>query len=333
MLTFFPSANEKVVLKKTVEEAVTVPKEDTVAESFSKMTVNDVVDKRRDEKEALRVEILDFLKANSISASDGTKLPSTVEVLNYEELDVVDKSKGIRHESNEKVEEDFLTEDDEEEDVLDENEDEEEIVLSEESEELDEEYFYGENDTDEDLLLEEDMLVMEDYLENIELEEGEDLNDLLAWSAMQNGNLEIEVESDYDEENIKYDYADLDKRSHERTVNDFEEDSQAILIKKNKSSYVNESTKKKVSHLTKDDNAIVDPEIFGQTLKAALADCPPGLRPGMRRWYEKQQRKEDRKKKKEEAKAHRREKKKNGKGKEKEENDEDFTNQMAKIDE
>lgn len=304
------------------------------------MTVNDVVDKRRDEKEALRVEILDFLKANSVSTSDSTKLPSAVEVLNYEDLDVVDNSKGIRHETaitsieaDKEVEEVPSTEDDEEEDVLDENEDEEAIILSEESEESDEEYFYGENDTDEDQLLEDDMLAMEDYLENIELEEGEDLNDLLAWSAMQNGNLEIEVGSDFDEDDSKYDYADLDKKSHERTVNDFEEDSQAILTRKNKSSYVNESTKKKVSHLTKDDDAIVDPEIFGQTLKAALADCPPGLRPGMRRWYEKQQRKEDRKKKKEEAKAHRREKKKNGKGKDKEENDEDFTNQMAKIDE
>lgn len=288
------------------------------------MTVNDVVDKDLDEKEAVGLELLDFLKANCASRSN-TKLSSAVEVMNYTEIEGTANTSG---EFEKKVEDVSLSEEDEE-DALD--GDEEEISLTEESGESEEEYFYGENDTDDDELLEEDMLVMEDYLEHIELDEGEDLNDLLAWSAMQNGNLEIEVDTD-DEGDTAYDYADLDKITYEESFNDFEKDEQEILAGKNKS-FVNESTKKKVDHRTKDNGTIVDPEIFGQTLKAALADCPPGLRPGMRRWYEKQQKKEDRKKKKEEAKAHRREKKKNGKGKEKEENNEDFTNQMAKIDE
>lgn len=292
------------------------------------MTVNDVADKDLDEKEAVGLELLDYLKANCASRSN-TKLPSAVEVMNYSEIAETKGTVITSGESEKKVEDASLSEDKEEEEALD--EDEEEISLTDESEESEEEYFYSENDTDDDELLEEDMLIMEDYLEHIELDEGEDLNDLLAWSAMQNGNLEIEVDTD-DEEDTAYNYADLDKITYEESLNDFEEDEQEILAGKNKSS-VNESTKKKVDHRTKDNGTIVDPEIFGQTLKAALADCPPGLRPGMRRWYEKQQKKEDRKKKKEEAKAHRREKKKNGKGREKEENNEDFTNQMAKIDE
>lgn len=184
------------------------------------------------------------------------------------------------------------------------------------------------DDTEEDELLEEDMLIMEDYMENIELEEGEDLNDLLAWSAMQDGNLEVELDDDV------YDYATLDEPTL-REIPIMEEEEIKFTKKKGKSAVNNvvEDTRKKVGHRTRNDDSVVDPEIFGQTLKAALADVPPGLRPGMRRWYEKQQRKEDKKKKKEEAKAHRKEKKKNGKGKSNDMDDEDVTNQMAKIDE
>ncbi|RCH77535.1 hypothetical protein CU098_002890, partial [Rhizopus stolonifer] len=43
------------------------------------------------------------------------------------------------------------------------------------------------DDTDEDLQLEEDLLIMEDYLENMVLDSDENLEDLIAWSEMQNG--------------------------------------------------------------------------------------------------------------------------------------------------
>jgi hypothetical protein len=227
--------------------------------------------------------------------------------------------------------------------IIDESSDEEDIDLDTSDEEIDqgtsdedsdenissEDEDYEElGDTEEDELLEEDMLIMEDYMENIELEEGENLNDLLAWSAMQDGNLEVESDDDI------YDYSTLDEPAL-REVPIMEEEEINFTKKKGKRAVNNvvEDTRKKVGHRIRDDNSVVDPEIFGQTLKAALADVPPGLRPGMRRWYEKQQRKEDKKKKKEEAKAHRKEKKQNGKGKAYDMNDEDFTNQMAKIDE
>lgn len=198
----------------------------------------------------------------------------------------------------------------------------------EEAEEFDFSDDYG--DTEDDELLEEDMRIMGDYFEHIEIDEGEDLNDLLAWSAMQDGNLEIEDDL--------YDYDHLDRPSFQSDshLNDFQQEECLMVIKnEDKKKYntaVDESPRKKVDHRTRNDDAVVDPEIFGQSLKIALADVPPGLRPGMRRWYEKQQRKEDRKKKKEEAKVHRKEKKKNGKGKEKLEDDQDFKDQMNKID-
>lgn len=279
------------------------------------------------------VETIDYADFNT--AVFDTKTPHINETI-----------KDSKKPSNDKDEQEIINSSSDEETnaaIIDESSDEEDIDLDTSDEEIDqgtsdedsdenissEDEDYEElGDTEEDELLEEDMLIMEDYMENIELEEGEDLNDLLAWSAMQDGNLEVESDDDV------YDYSTLDEPAL-REVPIMEEE-EINFTKKNGKRAVNnvvEDTRKKVGHRIRDDNSVVDPEIFGQTLKAALADVPPGLRPGMRRWYEKQQRKEDKKKKKEEAKAHRKEKKKNGKGKAYDMNDGDFTNQMAKIDE
>ncbi|KAG2232245.1 hypothetical protein INT48_000895 [Thamnidium elegans] len=212
-----------------------------------------------------------------------------------------------------------------------EDDDEEEDNLSEETDDEDIEYLYEESDSDDDLI-EEDMLIMNDYIENIELEDGEDLNDLLAWSAMQDDNLEIELQSSDDDGEDVYDYASLDKVSTERELNEFEEDEAAFLKPAKKQNEIEKKAFKKTSYKSNIDDTVVDPEIFGQTLKAALADVPPGLRPGMRRWYEKQQRKEDRLKKKEDIKARKRETKRKNKNKGKDEPEEGFETQMARID-
>jgi hypothetical protein len=322
--------------------------------------MNDFVSTNLDEKEEAKKDLLSLLKVNSKNSSSSTvDLP--VEIIDYADVEhqtttqVSKNINSIGHEksigdmqkntnmeaakennvttteddSDEEEEEEDTDDDEEEEDATDDEEDDSSLEEEEEEEEV---FFEGIDSDDE--LLEDDMLVMKDYIENIELEEGEDLNDLLVWSAMQDGNLEIELDSDDDYNENRYDYETLNQEPTGKKLTDFEEEEEnLILIEKQKFKSVDESTRKKVSHTTKVDNTIVDPEIFGQTLKAALADVPPGLRPGMRRWYEKQQRKESRLKKKEEAKAHRKEKKKAGKGKGKEQDEEDLTNQMAKIDE
>lgn len=217
----------------------------------------------------------------------------------------------------------------------DDSDDYEDDYEDEETDDDDIEVFYEESDSDDDdELLEEDIRIMSDYIENIELEDGEDLNDLLAWSAMQEGNLEIELLSDDEEEGREvYDYASLDKVPNERELNDFEEEEAAILRPNKKTYPIEQKANKKTNYKSNLNDTVVDPEIFGQTLKAALADVPPGLRPGLRRWYEKNQRKEARLKKKEETKARKRETKKKNKGKENEESEEGFETQMARIDE
>jgi hypothetical protein len=340
-------ANEKVIIQPretSVEQVV------PVTDALSQLSLESS-DKAA--KEIAKQELWSMLKVNrkvKIATSetiDYTDFESTVKVkeqfqdsisikqdaipkciasepIQTEAPAVVSKAKA------EAIDEQESTSDDEE-SIDDDNDDDEQqdTDTSDQEEELEFSDDYG--DTEDDDLLEEDMRIMEDYIEHIELEEGEDLNDLLAWSIMPDENLEINDDL--------YDYDDLDRPSFQidSRLNDFEEDERALVIKKEgKKKYnaaVDESPRKKVGHRTRDEEAVVDPEIFGQSLKAALADVPPGLRPGMRRWYEKQQRKEDRKKKKEEAKAHRKEKKKNGKGKEKLENDQDFKDQMNKIDE
>lgn len=325
--------------------------------------MNDFVNTNLDEKEEAKKDLLSLLKVDSKNSSSSTvDLP--VEITDYADIEhkttiqvskntnsighaksVGDMQKNIKieaakennvttpendsDEEEEEEEEDTDDDDEKEEDATDDEEDDSSLEESEEEEEV---FFEGIDSDDE--LIENDMLVMKDYIENIELEEGEDLNDLLVWSAMQDGTLEIELDSDDDYDENRYDYETLDQEPTGKKLTDFEEEEEnLILIEKQKFKSVDESTRKKVSHTTKVDNTIVDPEVFGQTLKAALADVPPGLRPGMRRWYEKQQRKESRLKKKEEAKSHRKEKKKAGKGKGKEQDEEDLTNQMAKIDE
>jgi hypothetical protein len=338
-------ASEKVVIQGTVTQEATTVDQVTLEESLSKLTVNDFVksESEDNEKELAKQDLLSILKLNNGSSrSSSKKSESPVEIIDYADMEIVTKAvtpiivNENDHEDEEETEEDKGTEEEDDievdEEETDEEEEEEEITSSEESDDEEAELYYEGGDSDDDELLEEDMLIMRDYLENIELEEGEDLNDLLVWSAMQEGNLEVELEPSDDNDDL-YDYATLDQEPTERTLSDFEEEEAAILLEKKKKIFVDESTRTKKSHKAQVDDTIVDPQIFGQTLKAALADVPPGLRPGMRRWYEKQQRKEDRQKKKEEAKAHRREKKKNGKGKAKDVDEAELSNQMLKIDE
>lgn len=127
--------------------------------------------------------------------------------------------------------------------------------------------------------------------------------------------------SEEDDEDL-YDYATLDQDNESDDLSDEEMNVISSF------SHINENIRKKKSHRTRDEHATVDSEIFGQSLQAALADVPLGLKPGMRRWFEKQQRKESRKKKNEEAKAFRKEKKKK-KGKSV---DNDYSVQLVKID-
>lgn len=330
-------ANEKVVIQKAVVEDITPTEQQVVEESLSQLTLNDFVKVPNNEIEVATQDLLCMLGLSNTTSRSTS--PSVV-CAETEMTDVAPKQPEINSEVNvtdvvepsvdrktliSYHESDDEDGDDNEETSSEETEAEEiddEEILSGEDVEL----FYADSDDYDDVLLKEDMEIMNDFMEHIALDEGEDLNDLLAWSAMQDGNLALMSSG---EEEI-YDYAALDKESAEKTLSDFEEETAAILRETNK---VEQGGRKKYSHKTRVDDTIVDPEIFGQTLKAALADVPPGLRPGVRRWYEKQQRKEERQKKKDEAKAHKRENKKNGKGKAKEENDEDFTNQMARIDE
>ncbi|KAL0140511.1 hypothetical protein V8B55DRAFT_1507946 [Mucor lusitanicus] len=327
---------EETVVKE--QEAIVSEQTLTVQESMSNLSLEDAT---VDEKLLAKKELWSMLKGKNPAAN------VTVETFDYADLTAtVSDTQGRGTESN--VDEAIDSSDQEDVNLSSEDEDEDQdqdtsddeidqgtssdkydftLNLSSEDEE-DCQVLY---DTEEDDLLEDDMLVMEDYMEQIELEEGEDLNELLAWSAMQEGNLEVDIDDDDDD---LYDYATLDQPST-REIPIMEKEEAKFTSKKGKwaAKTVDEDTRKKVGHRTRDDSSVVDPEIFGQTLKAALADVPPGLRPGMRRWYEKQQRKEDKKKKREEAKAHRKEKKKNGKGRASEMEDPDFSNQMAKIDE
>lgn len=312
--------------------------------------MNDLLNTSLGEKELAKKDLLNLLKVNS-SNSSRSSIDTPVEVIDYVDIEdktttqrinakspitninsIDDKTKSTNLDKAVESNSDASEDEEEEKEVSEEDDGDDSSFEESEEEEVEELFFEGDDSADE--LLEDDMLVMKDYLENIELEDGEDLNDLLAWSAMQDGSLEIELDSSDEYDENRYDYESLDKKPIGKKLTDFEEEEEnLILLEKKKLNLVDESTRKKVTHYTKVDNTIVDPEIFGQSLKAALADVPPGLRPGMRRWYEKQQKKESRLKKKEEAKAHRKEKKKNGKGKGKEQDDEDLTNQMAKIDE
>ncbi|KAG1121768.1 hypothetical protein G6F42_012105 [Rhizopus arrhizus] len=336
----FTKSSSSVDLTKEIEDVVveqktTISEQQIVQESISNLSLEDAA---VDEKLLAKKELWGMLKGKSpvndvaVETIDYADLTTTVsDIHSQDKLDEVDSSdqeESAAHiNSSSEDEEGAQVDQDTSDDEIDQgtSSDEQDFLQNLSSEDEDDDEL---NDTEEDELLEDDMLIMEDYMEHVELEDGEDLNELLAWSAMQEGNLEVDLDDDDDD---LYDYATLDHPST-REIPIMEEEEAKFTSKKGKYA-VDEDTRKKVGHRTRDDNAVVDPEIFGQTLKAALADVPPGLRPGMRRWYEKQQRKEDRKKKKEEAKAHKREKKKNGKGKAKDVEDEDLTNQMAKIDE
>lgn len=316
----------------TVEQSITVSEQKTVEDSMSNLSLQDTP---MDEKLLAKKELWSILKEKTPAMS------VDIETIDYEDLQAAISSiklsdnenkstnkseqpvtsKPNDEQSNSSLDEEnsSASSNDEEADQYTSDEDLEQDMLSED------EYYKDLNDTEEDELLEEDMLIMQDYLEHIDCGDDDDIDKLLSWPGIEDDSLEVNL----------YDYATLDEPAP-REIPIMEEEEAKITKRKGKKALnaVDESTRKKTSHRTRDDTAVVDPEIFGQTLKAALADVPPGLRPGMRRWYEKQQRKEDRKKKKDEAKALRKQKKqKNGKGKAQDMEDQDLTNQMAKIDE
>ncbi|KAI8335256.1 hypothetical protein EDC96DRAFT_548219 [Choanephora cucurbitarum] len=178
-------------------------------------------------------------------------------------------------------------------------EDKREEIDSESSEEeidkVDEESESDEEEEDDD-----ELLMMQDYLQNAEFDIVH-LDALLAQAA---------IEDALNED--AYDYDDLDNDQFiEENYLDFEE-----------SKMIEEARR-------------VDPEIFGQSRKSALEDIPMGLKPGMRRWMEKKERRENRKQKKAEAKAHRKEKKQQfvpPSKKKKQINQADSSEQMLKVD-
>lgn len=162
------------------------------------------------------------------------------------------------------------------------------------------------DDTEEDELLEEDMLIMEDYVENVLLQSDEDLEEFIASTRLQDEEEQVSDEYDYDTLNETKD------QRVRRILTEMEEE-EAMMTKDNIHKKIMKSSKKKKQDAS---DAVVDPEIFGQTLEAAISQVPPSLRPGMRAWYEKQQKREEEKKKKKEAKEKRKQKQK-GKNKEK----------------
>jgi hypothetical protein len=162
------------------------------------------------------------------------------------------------------------------------------------------------DDTEEDELLEEDMLIMEDYVENVLLQTDEDLEEFIASTRLQDEEEQVSDEYDYDTLNETKD------QRVRRILTEMEEE-EAMMTKDNIHKKIMKSSKKKKQDAS---DAVVDPEIFGQTLEAAISQVPPSLRPGMRAWYEKQQKREEEKKKKKEAKEKRKQKQK-GKNKEK----------------
>ncbi|KAI9276045.1 hypothetical protein BY458DRAFT_532990 [Sporodiniella umbellata] len=135
-------------------------------------------------------------------------------------------------------------------------------------------------DTEEDEQLEEDMLIMEDYMEHLILESDEELEDLLI---------------DFTEE--VYDYSTLDR--FQQLTQEIEEE-EALMTTDTLHEKIIKNTRKKKPVKNK---GTVDPEIFGETLKASMAQVPPSLRPGMRAWYEKQERREEKKKELKKGKA------------------------------
>ncbi|KAI8891298.1 hypothetical protein K501DRAFT_204914 [Backusella circina FSU 941] len=166
------------------------------------------------------------------------------------------------------------------------------------------------DDDDDDALLQEDLLIISDYIENME-GDVEDLNELLAWSQMQNGNEELLLDSEFSYSDLDAPQAKKGTKKDKSRRTDFEEEEEFIL---------------------RDSEAFVDPEIFQQTMRNALSEVPPSLKPGMRKWFEKQQKKEQRRKKKDEEKA-RKKKEQTLKGKKKNKySDSDLSTQMTKID-
>jgi hypothetical protein len=204
---------------------------------------------------------------------------------------------------------DYEEDEDDEED--DDDDDDDENADSEEEEEQDVTEFFDYDSEDDDELLLEDMLIMSDYIENAD-GQVEDLNELLACSQMQNGNEELLLDSEFSYSDLDAPQVNKGKKKKSR-MTDFEEEEEFIL---------------------RDAEAFVDPEIFQQTMRNALSEVPPSLKPGMRKWFEKQQKKEQRKQKKEEEKARRKkDQAKALKGKKNKYSESDLSTQMTRIDE
>ncbi|CEG79671.1 hypothetical protein RMATCC62417_14111 [Rhizopus microsporus] len=117
----------------------------------------------------------------------------------------------------------------------------------------------------------------------------------------------------------------------------FEKEEEAMMTKENIHGQIMKGVKDKTKKKRKnrqqvDDDVEVDPEIFRYTLERAMAEIPPGLRPGMRSWYDKQQKRKEAKKEKQKQKKTRQQKedKKSKKNKKNNSYDQDFD--LTKID-
>jgi hypothetical protein len=228
---------------------------------------------------------------------------TTVQVEQVEQEDDVEEEDEIQFNAKDDYEEDDEEEEDED------DEDDEDDADSEDDDDVTESFDY--DSEDDDKLLLEDMLIMSDYIENVD-GQVEDLNELLAWSQMQNGNEELLLDSEFSYSDLDTPQVNKGKKKKSR-MTDFEEEEEFIL---------------------RDSEAFMDPEIFQQTMRNALSEVPPSLKPGMRKWFEKQQKKEQRKQKKEEEKARRKkEQAKALKGKKNKYSESDLSTHMTRIDE
>ncbi|RCH88729.1 hypothetical protein CU097_003771 [Rhizopus azygosporus] len=211
-----------------------------------------------------------------------------------------------------------------------EEEEEEDDDDEEDEEYYDQDAFFYLSDTEIDELLEEDMMIMEDYMENAEFDK-DDIHNILQWSAQQDQHQNEEPEFE------EYDYDDLDRSNHTQRILTEMEEEEAMMTKENIHGQImkgvkNKTKKKKKNRQQVDDDVEVDPEIFRYTLERAMAEIPPGLRPGMRSWYDKQQKRKEAKKEKQKQKKTRQQKedKKSKKNKKNNSYDQDFD--LTKID-
>ncbi|KAI8985036.1 hypothetical protein BDB01DRAFT_896608 [Pilobolus umbonatus] len=138
------------------------------------------------------------------------------------------------------------------------------------------------SDDDDDDDYENDLL--NDFIENIDLEEGESLRDLLR-TVDDSSNDDVDMSFD------KYDYDSL-------LTHDYDEDDISKELQQEEKMIM-----KDYKQPGRQKNGSFNAEFFNQ----AIRDVPPSLKPGMRRWAEKQARREEREKKKKEMKQRKKE--------------------------